>query len=135
MAFGAKKIFPLDTKPGTAIGVSIPLNAAAVFKPTYFTKDAIRNNLINFFLTNKTERYLNPNFGANLRAFIFEQISNDNISSLKENIQSQLGKFFSNVLVESLEILEYPDRNEINVVLKYSIINTGITDQIEINFN
>ena len=31
MAFGAKKIFPIDTKPGTAVGVAVPFNAPNVF--------------------------------------------------------------------------------------------------------
>ena len=134
MAFGAKRIFPIDTKPGTAVGISIPFNAPSVFFSTYTTKDAIRNNLLNFFLTNSTERYLNNNFGANLRAFIFEQISSDNISFLKENIQSLISKYFTNIKVEQLEILEDPDYNEITVNLTYSIINTGIVDQIQISF-
>ena len=134
MAFGAKKIFPIDTKPGTAVGVAIPFNAPNVFFSTYTTKDAIRNNLLNFFLTNQTERYLNNQFGANLRAFIFEQITSDNISFLKENIQSLISQYFTNIKVEKLDILEYPDINEINVQLTYSIVNTGVTDQVQITF-
>lgn len=134
MAFGAKRIFPIDQKPGTAVGVSIPFNAPAVFNSTYTTKDAIRNNLLNFFLTNQTERYLNNQFGANLRAFIFEQINSDNLDSLKENIQSLISQYFANIRVDKLDILQYPDYNEINVQLFYSIINTGITDQVEITF-
>ena len=134
MAFGAKKIFPIDTKPGTAVGIAIPFNAPNVFFQTFTTQDAIRNNLLNFFLTNQTERYLNNQFGANLRAFIFEQISTDNISFLKENIQTLISKYFTNIKVEKLDVLEYPDNNEISVQLTYSIINTGITDQVQISF-
>jgi phage baseplate assembly protein W len=134
MAFGAKKIFPIDTKPGTAVGVAIPFNAPNVFFQTFTTQDAIRNNLLNFFLTNQTERYLNNQFGANLRAFIFEQISTNNISFLKENIQTLISQYFINIKVEKLDILEYPDNNEISVQLTYSIINTGITDQVQISF-
>jgi phage baseplate assembly protein W len=134
MAFGAKKIFPIDTQPGTAVGVAIPFNAPNVFFQTFTTQDAIRNNLLNFFLTNQTERYLNNQFGANLRAFIFEQISTDNIDSLKENIQLLISKYFNNIKVEKLDVLEYPDNNEINIQLIYSIINTGITDQVQISF-
>jgi phage baseplate assembly protein W len=135
MSFGAKKIFPIDTRPGTAVGISIPFNASNVFSSTYTTKDAIKNNLLNFFLTNQTERYLNNQFGANLRAFIFEQISSDNIDFLKENIQSLINQYFTNINVEKLDILEYPDNNEINVQLTYSIINTGTTDQVQITFS
>ena len=134
MSFGAKKIFSIDTKPGTAVGVAIPFNAPAIFFPTYTTQDAIRNNLLNFFLTNQTERYLNNQFGANLRAFLFEQISTDNISDLKENIQSLLSQYFPNIRVDKLDVLENSDNNEITVQLYYSIINTGITDQIQISF-
>jgi phage baseplate assembly protein W len=134
MAYGAKKIFPIDTQPGTAVGVSIPFNAPAVFTSTYTTKDGIRNNLLNFFLTNKTERYLTPNFGANLRAFIFEQITNGNIEGLKEDIQSQLSLYFPNVIVASLNIFQNPDDNEITVELKYNVRDTGISDQLQISF-
>lgn len=134
MAFGAKRIFPIDQKPGTAVGISIPFNAPGVFFSTYTTKDAIKNNLLNFFLTNKAERYLNNQFGANLRDFIFEQITNDNLNFLKNDIQSLISQYFFNIKVENLDILKNPDYNEINVQLTYSIINTGITDQVEITF-
>jgi phage baseplate assembly protein W len=135
MAFGAKKIFPIDTKPGTAVGVAIPFNAPATFFPTYTTQDAIKNNLINYLLTNTTERYLNNEFGANLRQFIFEQITSDNIDDLKNTVQQLINIYFSNIKVDKLDILEYPDTNEINIQIYYTIINTGITDQVQITFS
>ena len=49
MAFGAQKIFPIDTKPGTAVGVAIPFDAPGVFYSTYTTQNAIKNNLSGFF--------------------------------------------------------------------------------------
>jgi phage baseplate assembly protein W len=134
MAFGAKRIFPIDFKPGTAVGVALPFNGPAVFKSTYTTKDAIRNNLINFFLTNQPERYLNPTFGSSLRSFIFQQISEGNIQSLKEDIQYQLNTYFPNVIVASLNIDSLPDINQINVELKYNVADTGISDNINITF-
>ncbi len=135
MAFGAQKIFPIDTKPGTAVGVAIPFNAPGVFYSTYTTKDAVRNNLLNFFLTNPPERYLNPTFGSGLRAFIFEQITTGNLDGLKENIQAQLSLYFPNVTVASLEIFQDPDINTITVSLTYNVIDTAISDEIQIAFN
>ncbi len=134
MAFGAKKIYPIDTKPSVAVGIGLPFNGPAVFNSTYLTKDAIKANLINFFLTNPYERYLNNRFGAGLRAFIFEQITNDNTEFLKNNIQTQLNQFFSNINVVSLDIFANNDSNSINVVLTYSIPNTDISDVLEITF-
>ena len=134
MAFGAKKIFPIDTRPGTGVGVGLPFNAPAVFPITYTTKEAIKNNLINYFLTNKNERYLNPTFGGNLRAFIFEQITSGNLDYLKEDIQNQIGLYFPNVIVASLNINSYPDVNQIEVILTYDIKDTGLTDTIQLAF-
>jgi len=134
MAFGARNIFPIDTQPGTAVGVAIPFNNNSVFFSTYTTQDAIRNNLLNFFLTNKGDIYLNPNFGANLRIFIFEQISSDSMDSLKETVQSLISQYFVNIKVDNLNILQSPDTNEVTIQLYYTIINTGITDQIQISF-
>jgi phage baseplate assembly protein W len=134
MAFGAKKIYPIDTRPGTGVGVAIPFNAPGVFRITYTTKEAIKNNLINFFLTNKNEIYLNPIFGGNLRAFIFQQIDTGNLDSLKEDIQYQIGLYFPSVIIASLNIDSQPDINQINIILKYNIADTGFTDTLEIAF-
>ena len=134
MAFGAKRIYPIDTKPGTGVGVAIPFNAPGVFKTTYTTKEATKSNLINFFLTNKNERYLNPNFGGNLRAFIFQQITTGNLDSLKEDIQYQLGLYFPQIIIDSLEITSSEDYNQVNVILKYNVKDTGLTDIVEIVF-
>jgi hypothetical protein len=75
MAFNIAKINPLDLQPRKAVGVSIPFSSRAVFNSTYTTQDALKSNLINFLLTNKGERFLNPNFGADLRALLFEQMT------------------------------------------------------------
>lgn len=134
MAFNPRKIFPLDTKPSVAIGIAIPFTSPSVFRSTYLTKDAIKANLLNFFLTNKKERFLNNGFGANLRAFIFEQITTGNLQNLKDDIQSKLNQMFTNIKVENLDINQYPDTNTINMILNYSIPNTNIEDKIEITF-
>ena len=134
MAFEAQQIFPIDFNKSAAVGVDLPFNAPGVFRLNYTTGAAIKNNLINYFLTNPGERFLNPTFGGGLRAFIFEQISNNNIDFLKENINSDLNLFFPNLEIISLEILQNNDNNSITVSLSYRVINTNISDTIEIDF-
>jgi phage baseplate assembly protein W len=132
MAFNPQQIYPIDLNPSKAVGVNIPFNGPAVFKSNYLTKDAIKNNLINFFLTNPGERFLNPSFGGGLRAFIFEQITTDELEDLREDINEKLFLYFPNILIEDLIISGDPDINQVNVSLTYSVINTNITDNIEI---
>jgi phage baseplate assembly protein W len=134
MAYGDKKIFPIDKKPRVAIGVSIPFNQPGVFGSTYITKDSIKTNLINYFLTNENERYMNPDIGGNLRSFIFEQITTGNVDFLKEDIQTKIQRYFPSVIINSLNILQNSDNNNIVVELYYSIQDTGISDNLQIEF-
>jgi uncharacterized protein len=134
MAFNPKQINPNDLNPSKAIGIDLPLNGNSVFKPNYQTKDSIKSSLINFFLTNPGERYLNPLFGAGLRSFIFEQIEDNNINSLQSTLNSLLQQNFNNINIKSLNILKKEDNNTIIVELKYSINNTNISDNINIQF-
>jgi phage baseplate assembly protein W len=132
MAFDPQQIYPIDLNANAAVGVNLPLNGPAVFISNYQTKDAIKNNLINFFLTNPGERPLNPTFGGGLRAFIFEQITSDNLNFLREDINSKISLYFPNINVADLIIAGQEDLNQITVTLKYSVINTNITDTLEI---
>ena len=129
------QIFPNDLRPSVGIGVDIPFNKPGVFSPNYQTKDAIRNNLINFFLTNTGERFMNPTFGGGLRNFLFEQISQGNIDFLEEDVQQKLNTYFGNINVQELTLTSNPEENIINVSLKYSVLNTNINDNIDIDFN
>jgi len=134
MAFGAKQIFPIDFNKSAAVGVDLPFSAPGVFKSNYTTAAATKNNLINYFLTNPGERPLNPNFGGGLRAFIFQQITDDNLDFLQEEISEKLKIFFNNIKIENLNITDNKDINTITVTLSYSIKNTNISDSIEIDF-
>ena len=134
MAFNPQIINPLDFDESVAIGVDIPFNGNAVFKSNFQTQNAIKNNLINFFLTNVGERPLNPVFGGGLRDFIFEQISTDNLDFLKEGVSSKLTTYFPNIAIGNLEILRQEEYNIITIKLVYNVINTNISDALSIDF-
>ena len=134
MAFGAKQISPIDFNKSAAVGIDIPFSALGVFKSNYTTKEATKNNLINYFLTNPGERPLNPNFGGGLRTFIFEQIVDKNLDFLKETINDRTSRFFPNVNIINLEVLKNEKNNSISVSFNYNITNTGINDTLTIDF-
>jgi phage baseplate assembly protein W len=134
MAFGAQQIYPIDFNKSAAVGVDLPLNAPGVFRPNYTTAAAIKNNLINYFLTNKGERPLNPTFGGGLREFVFQQITTNNLDFLKEKIQQEIATFFQNIQIGTLNVLKQEDANTITIELTYSVINTNINDTLQIEF-
>ena len=74
MAYRVPNINPIDVSGRVAIGVSVPFNNIAVFNQTYSTSTQVKSNIINYILTRKGERVLNPDFGLGLEEYIFENI-------------------------------------------------------------
>jgi phage baseplate assembly protein W len=135
MAFEAKRIYPIDTKPSIGVGIGFPFSSPGVFTKTLTTQNAIKTNLINYLLTESGERPLNPEFGGGLRKFLFEQINSSTVQFLKEDIQSKILNNFPEVVIQDLNVIEYPDNNQFKVTITYFIANTGITDTLNISFS
>ena len=134
MAFDVKKINPLDLQPRKAVGINIPFTGAAVFNSTYQSKDSIKANLINFFLTGRGERLYRPTFGSGLHDLLFENINEDAMGKVEAFIREGLQLYFPRVQVIELNVIGDPDFNKINFYLKYAIAQTNIEDQLLINF-
>ena len=134
MAYQIQKIDPLDLQPRKGVGVLLPFSSRAVFSTSYTTRDAIKTNLINYFLTAKGERVFNLNFGAGLRNFLFENINNSTLQSLRSSVEEDLRIFFPKVQIRNLELTGVPDQNIIRFALKYAVVDTNINNE-EINID
>lgn len=132
MAYGLKKISPLDLRPSTAIGVALPFSAANVFSPVYTTKEQIKYNLINFLLTDPRERPFNATFGAGLRARLFEQIDQNTFEEMKQSIRTQLENNFPQIEVKTLNIIGRPEYNSIDVQFSYRLLRSNENDSVTI---
>jgi hypothetical protein len=134
MAYQVRNINPLDLKPSTGIGVAIPFSSKSVFTTVYTTQEQLKYNIINYLLTGRKERVFNPSFGAGLRDLLFEQITQESLQSLEISIRSGLEINFPNINIVDLSVITDQDKNTIYVNFSYEIINTGIQDEININF-
>ena len=134
MAFDPRRIYPNDLRPRVAIGVDLPLDGPIAFIPNYQTKDAVKNNLINYLLTNPGERIENPLFGAGLREYIFTQIFNKNLDFIREDLQDKINENIPNIEIEELNVFEDVNENTVKINLTYNVPNTGINDTLELNF-
>ena len=134
MAFDVKRINPIDRQPRKAVGVGIPFSGKAVFNSTYETKEAIKANIINYLLTGKGERYFNPSFGSGLRNELFANINRENLTTLEFKIKIDVENYFSNLEVLDLSISTQPDRNIIELSIRFRLTDTLIEDEILINF-
>jgi len=124
------KISTLDLQKNIAIGVSLPFNTPAVFKPTFSTQDQIKSNLINLLLTNKGERILNQEFGTDLRRVLFEGITETTAEIVRELILSSVTMYIPEVSIKDIIVNPDEDNNTISILVKYQIKLSGTQDQI-----
>lgn len=135
MARIIKNINPLDLKPSTGIGLSLPFDGPIGFNLNYTTKDQFRNNILNFLSTAQRERPFQPNFGANLRQFLFEANDDLTIGEIKSSLQDSLNTYFPNVVIDNIDILQSIDAYLMNVIIKYTVPNLNLTDTLTLEFN
>lgn len=135
MTYNIININPLDLQPSKGVGIKIPFDGSTGLNITYTTKEATKSNILNFLLTGKRERIMNPNFGAGIREQLFEQITSNNIENIEDIIKFGLNDYFPQVQLNNLTVNSFPDQNVIQIYFSYSIRNTNIQDEIIINFN
>jgi len=135
MAYDVVYINPLDLQPSKGVGIKLPFDGPTGLNITYTTAEATKSNILNFFLTGKRERIMNPNFGAGIREQLFEQITQGTTENIEEIIKFGLSDYFPQVNLNQLTVSVSPDENILQVYFSYSILNTNIQDEIAINFN
>jgi len=129
------RVNPLDLQKNIAIGVSLPFNGPGVFNSTYTTKDQIKSNLVNLLLTDIGERVMNPTFGCNLKRFIFEGISEDNLELLTNSLAESISIFVPEVTVTNIRVIPNTDYNTIALYIDYIINISNAPDQVTVQFN
>jgi len=135
MAYIVRNVDILDLNPSTGVGISLPFNGPTGINTTYTTREAIKSNLLNFILTGKRERVMNPAFGSGIRDVIFEPMTDDRIDQIESLIYGGVEQYFPQVVIGSLTVDLSPNNNAIAIYLKYSVVNTNIEDELQINMN
>lgn len=91
---------------------------------TRTSDDAIKSDLIHLLLTNKGDRLYMPDFGTNLKRYIFEPLDSVTNSDIKSEIQTSIDKFIPNLKVNNITVT--PDEElEYNVIVRidYTVTN------------
>ena len=86
-------------------------------------KQAIKSDLVHLLLTNKGERLYLPDFGANLRQYLFEPNDDASANAVKNEINEAIKKFIPNLNVTELTVTKSED-NIHAVVVKIDYIVT-----------
>jgi phage baseplate assembly protein W len=100
------------------------------FKANPFTGDigrkinveSVKQSIRNIVLTNKYERLRNPDFGSNLRRFLFENYNEYRTGEeIGREIVRTIERYEPRAEVINVNVTNDEDRNSIDVQIKYSI--------------
>lgn len=99
------------------------------------TVDAVRDDLKSLLITNWGERMVHYDFGANLRAVIFEQ-GEDVKQKIEDSINFSIQKWMPFVNVTNMQIKDHRDDPglgdyEVNVKLSFQIGSTQLEGSLE----
>jgi hypothetical protein len=129
------RVNPLDLQGNIAIGISLPFNGpSGPFNSTYSTKDQIKSNLINLLLTEKGERVFNPEFGIDLKRALFEPMTEELNTFIQNIITTGINTFVPQVNVDFVNITQDRDTQTVSLTVNYSLILSGTSDQITVQF-
>lgn len=134
MAILAQQINPLDLQPSVGVGVGLPFSSTSVFNTTYTTQEALKANLINYFLTGEDERFLNPEVGTNIRTLLFNQMTSDIGDTVEQVVRRGVSRFFPRIIITSINTQLSPDTNTFTLRMSYKVQMTNIQDELIINF-
>lgn len=73
----------------------------------------IKNDILQLLLTVPGERVMRPDFGINLRNFVFEQMVDRDLNQLQQEIYRGLAEFEPRVNVEDVILQRKDDQNQL----------------------
>lgn len=100
----------------------------------YVDEQAVRRSIRNILSTNTRERLFNPEFGANLKRFLFEDISVMTSDLIKDAIYDSLTKHEPRVRVKEVLVVSNEFAHSYDVTLYYEIINNADPQTLQLTF-
>lgn len=99
-------------------------------------RDAIRADLLHLLLTNKGERLYLPDFGSDLKRYIFEPNDSITHSEIRDNLNETISKYIPNLVVNSIEFKNDEIEELIIVELTYTVSEGTFTstDTVTLTF-
>lgn len=119
----------LDLQKNKAIGIKLPMSLdKGVFQLSYTTEEQAISNLKNLLLTQKGERVYHPDFGTNLRKFLFENINNTLIENIADDINDAIEFWLTYIIIDDIIIDQI--ENALNIELHIRVTEQGANRRI-----
>ena len=112
------------------------------FLMTKVTKDAFSSDLLLLLLTQKGERYYEPEYGTNLLKFVFEPNDTMNAGDIEQDIKSTVSLYIPALKIDVVTFNWKTDsdgqpisENQLNVNIKFTYSEDAFTEAGELDLN
>lgn len=126
--------------------IKFPLNddvaTNTYFQMTRATKDAFSSDLLLLLLTQKGERYYEPDYGCDLLKFIFEPNDELTASDVEQEIKRTVSLYIPNLTINNITFNRNVDdqgnpisENQLNVKIKFTYSEDAFSEKGELDLN
>ena len=92
-------------------------------------KRAIKSDLMHLLLTNKGERFYQPDFGTDLKKYLFEPNIVTVQANIRDEIQKAIDRYIPNLKVDRLEVVPIDgEEHSVIVKLEYTVTNNTFSE-------
>ena len=85
---------------------------------------AIKQAIVNLLLTNKGERVMQPDYGSDIRSYLFEPLDYGTANAITTNIRYSIDRWEPRITVSRIKAYPNFDDNGFDVEMSYSIRGT-----------
>ena len=105
-----------DLNPDVYIGLELPFarSRTGLFGLTKTTLEQVGHNIKNLLLTAKGERVMQPDFGSDLRALLFEQTDENIEERIEETILESISTWLPYISIQKIDIIQ--DESNLNLM-------------------
>ena len=98
--------------------------------------DAIRSDLLHLLLTNKGERLYLPDFGSDLKKYIFEPNDSVTHEQIRDNLNESIKRYIPNLIINNISFKNDSIEELIIVELTYTVTDGTFnsTDTVTLTF-
>tara|TARA_R100000664_G_C2724531_1_gene116888 strand:+ start:583 stop:1071 length:489 start_codon:yes stop_codon:yes gene_type:complete len=91
-----------------------------------FDIESVQNSIANALLTSPGQKILNPEFGVDLRRFIFEPVSVFTQLEIEADINENLPLFEPRIELENVEVIANEDLQEYRITLQINVPSLNV---------
>ena len=102
---------------------------------SYKNEDSVKRSIRNILLTDRGERFFNPQFGSDIRKMLFENFSPSTEQVIADLIKTAIGNHEPRANVIDVNVSGNPDQNSMYINIVFSVINKAEPVTLELILN